>query len=254
VAAWIAAIRGHSVTLIDRNDQIGGKVRLAMIPPDKANQQKWLDYYAHEMKRLGVEIKLGLELTVKDVEGLKPDVVIVATGGQPLIPRSIQGTNLPNVVVADDVLWGTVEVGNNVAVVGGSSMGVETAEFILQQEGKKVLVVEMLHDILLDISHDAELALLDKVGKKDFRYLASTTVTAIEKTNGKLDLRVTRYAQEDIVSGFDTVVLAVGVAPSNDLGLALKEKFDNVYLVGDCEAAGDYRKAVHDAANVAMQI
>jgi 2,4-dienoyl-CoA reductase-like NADH-dependent reductase (Old Yellow Enzyme family)/thioredoxin reductase len=254
-AARIAAMRGHSVTLMDRNDQIGGKILLAMIPPDKERlHQAWLDFYRNEMKRLDINVVLNREVTVKDVEELNPDVVIVATGGKPLIPESIAGTDLPNVVVADDVLWGTVEVGDNVAIIGGSSMGVETAEFILQQEGKKVLVVEMLHDILLDISHDAELALLDKLTKTDFRYLASTLVTAIEKTNGKLDLQVQRYSHKDVLSGFDTVVLAVGVAPENALGLQLKEKMDNIYLVGDCEGPGDYRKAVHDAAGVALKI
>jgi len=117
-----------------------------------------------------------------------------------------------------------------------------------------VLVVEMMHDILMDISHDAHLALLDKLAKKDFRYQTSTMVAAVEKRNGKLDLRVKRYSQEDVFSGFDTVVMAVGVAPENRLGLELKQKLDNVYLIGDCEAPGDYRKAIHDAARVGLQI
>jgi 2,4-dienoyl-CoA reductase-like NADH-dependent reductase (Old Yellow Enzyme family)/thioredoxin reductase len=253
-AARIAAIRGHSVTLMDRKDQIGGKILLAMIPPGKDKHGRLIEYYCHALKRLGVKIELGREVTLKDVEAFKADVVIVATGGRPLLLKSIQGLDNPNVVTADDVLLGKAEVGANVAIVGGSSMGVETAEFILLQEGKKVLVVEMMHDILLDISHDSELALLDKLAKKDFRYQTSTMVKAIEKKNGKLDLRVIKYSQEDVFSGFDTVVMAVGVAPDNRLGLELKQKFDNVYLIGDCEASGDYRKAVHDAAGVGLQI
>ncbi|MGQ9598535.1 MAG: oxidoreductase [Anaerolineae bacterium] len=253
-AARLAAIRGHSVTLVDKKDRIGGKIHLAMIPPDKENQKRWLTYYENEMKRLGVQMELGRELTVEEVEARNPDVIIVATGGKPLLPASIQGLDNPNVVTADDVLLGKVEVGQNVAMIGGSSMGIETAEFILQQEGKKVLVFEMMHDILLDISHDAELALLDKLAKKDFRYLTSTLVTAIEPQDGKLNLRVKRYAQEDLFVGFDTIVLAVGVTPNNSLGLALKARRDDVYLIGDCQAPGDYRKAVHDAAAVALKI
>lgn len=253
-AARLAAIRGHSVTLVDKNDRIGGKIHLAMIPPDKENQKRWLTYYENEMKRLGVQVELGRELTVEEVEARNPDVVIVATGGKPLLPASIRGLDHPNVVTADDVLLGKVVVGQSVAIIGGSSMGIETAEFILQQEGRKVLVFEMLHDILLDISHDAELALLDKLAKKDFRYLTSTLVTAIEPQDGKLSLRVRRYAQEDVFDGFDTVVLAVGVTPNSSLGLALKERRGDVYLIGDCQAPGDYRKAVHDAAAVALKI
>jgi 2,4-dienoyl-CoA reductase-like NADH-dependent reductase (Old Yellow Enzyme family)/thioredoxin reductase len=253
-AARIAAIRGHSVTLVDKNERIGGKVLLAMIPPDKENQERWLEYYENEMRRLGVKVELGMEVTVEEVEARKADVVIVATGGQPLLPDSIAGLDNPRVVTSDDVLLGTAEVGANVAIIGGSSMGVETADFVLQQPGRKVLVIEMMHNILMDISHDAELALLDKLKKRDFRFLTSTLVTAIEPRNGKLALRVKRYAQEEVLASFDTVVMAVGVAPDNSLGLLLKQKLEDVYLIGDCEAPGDYRKAVHDAAGVAVAL
>ncbi|MGD8598424.1 MAG: hypothetical protein PVJ26_15470, partial [Anaerolineae bacterium] len=77
---------------------------------------------------------------------------------------------------------------------------------------------------------------------------------AIEPQNGNLALRIKRYAQEEVLDGFDTVVLAVGVAPNNSLGLALMQEMDNVYLIGDCQSPGDYRKAVHDAADVALDL
>ncbi len=253
-AAQLCAMRGHSVTVIDMSDRIGGTILLAMIPPGKEIQQRWLDYYQNEMDRLGVTLKLAQEVTVEDVEAFGADVVLVATGGRPLLPKTIAGLDHPLVVTSDDVLLGTAEVGNNVAIIGGSSMGVETADFILKAEGKKVMVLEMLHDILTDISHDAELALLDKLYKKDFRFATSTRVKSIEPSNGQLDLHVQRYAYDDVISGFDTVVMAVGVAPDNTLGLALQEEMSNVFLIGDAAGAGDYRKAVHDAAEVALTI
>jgi 2,4-dienoyl-CoA reductase-like NADH-dependent reductase (Old Yellow Enzyme family)/thioredoxin reductase len=253
-AARIAAIRGHSVTLMDEKDQIGGKILLAMIPPDKDHQRKWLTYYDNEMKRLGINVELGHRVTVADVESRNPDVVVVATGGKPMMPRSIAGLDQPNVVSADDVLLGNIPIGDTVAIVGGSSMGIETAEFILQQPGKKVVVIEMMHDILMDISHDAELALMDKLTTKDFRALTSTMVTAIEPQGGKLALKIRRYDHQAELDGFDTVVMAVGVAPNNALGLALQDIRGDVYLVGDCAGTGDYRKAVHDAAAVSLCI
>jgi len=255
-AARIAAMRGHAVTLMEKTTHIGGKMLLAMIPPDKERlTQAWLDFFGRELRRLGVRVLLDTEATVESVQAFGPDVTIVATGGRPLIPAGISGTDLPGVVVADEVLWEKVELGDSVAIVGGSSMGVETAEFILHKHPhKKVLVVEMLHGILLDISHDSEMALLDKLADVDLRYVASTEVTAIEKSDGRLDLRTRRYGLEGRLTGFDTVVLAVGVAPQNELGLALQDRGLQVHLVGDCEGAGDYRKAVHDAAAVAIRI
>jgi 2,4-dienoyl-CoA reductase-like NADH-dependent reductase (Old Yellow Enzyme family)/thioredoxin reductase len=253
-AARIAATRGHSVTLVDKNDDVGGKIHLAMIPPDKGLHAKWLEYYRHEMRRLGVTLELGKEVTAAEVQARQPDVVIVATGGTPLMPRNIKGLDAPGVVTAEDVLLGRAQCGLNVAVIGGSSMGVETSEVILERPGTKVTIVEMMHDLMLDISHDSELALLDKLVGKDFRPVTSTLVTAVERNNGGLDLRIRRYDLESVLGGFDTVVLAVGVVPNNALGLELKKTMDQVYLIGDCAGAGDYRKAVHDAAAVAVAL
>jgi len=253
-AARISANRGHAVTLVEKSAQLGGKVLLAKIPKHKQNQGLWLTYYENEMVRLGVTVELGREYSLADVEKLSPDVVFVATGGRPLIPESIEGTQHPGVVTAEDVLAGLVDIGPKVAVIGGSSMGVETAEVILQAPGREVLVVEMLPKILADISHDAELVLLDKLADKNFRFLHSTAVKAIVPVDGKLDLVVDRYALGTRLHGFDTVVMAVGVVPDNTFGLALSENRANVYLVGDCESPGDYRKAIHDAAEAAISI
>ncbi len=255
-AACLAATRGHSVTLMEKSEQVGGKIHLAMRPPDKSRlQSAWLEHFQRELKRLQVNVMLNHEVTVEEVAALAPDEIIVATGGKPLIPRSIAGTDLPNVFVADDVLWDRVAVGDRVAIIGGSSMGIETAEFILDRRpDTKVLVIEMLHEILLDISHDAVLAALDKLAKADFRYLTETRVMGIEQSDGRLNVRVKRYNLDDVLTGFDTVVLAMGVASNNALGLALEERFSNVHLIGDCAGPGDYRKAVHDAAAVALEI
>ena len=252
-AARTAAIRGHSVTVMDQNDQIGGKIHLAMRPPDKGNLDRWVAFYRNEMGRLGVKVELNRRVTADDMRKIVPDAIVVATGAKPLIPRSIKGTDSKRVVLADDVLWDRAEVGDKVLIVGGSSMGVETAEYIAKK-GKKVVVAEMLHEILWDIAHDAALALLDKLAKLEFAALTETQVIGIEENGDKVDVRVKRYGMETVLPGFDTVVLAAGVVPDNSLGLELKDRFDHVYLIGDCDKGGDFRKAVHDGANVGVQI
>ena len=253
-AARIAALRGHSVTLADAEDQLGGKIHLATVPPDKELQANWLDYYRHELKELEVNLDLGHRVTAEEVDALNPDVVVVATGGQPRIPDGIKGLDHPQVVTSDDVLSGEVVLGQHVAIIGGSSMGVETADYILEDGDKSVVVVEMMHDVLLDISHDAKLALLDKLYKKPYRHVVNTSLRAVDEEDGQLTLHVERYGLPDVMRGFDTVVMAVGVEPNDDLGRSLMGIRDDVYLVGDCEAPGDYRKAVHDAAEVALSI
>jgi 2,4-dienoyl-CoA reductase-like NADH-dependent reductase (Old Yellow Enzyme family)/thioredoxin reductase len=253
-AARIAALRGHSVTLGDANEELGGRIHLAMVPPDKELQGNWLDYYRHQLNELDVNLDLGHRVTVEDVEALDPDVIVVATGGRPLVPQDIGGLDCPSVVTSDDVLRGEADLGQRVAVIGGRAMGVETADFILQDEDRSVVVVEMMHDVLLDISHDAKSALLDKLYKKPYRHVVDTKLKAVTDDNGELALHVERYGLPDVMRGFDTVVMAIGVEPNDDLGQSLLKTRDDVYLVGDCEGPGDYRKAVHDAAEVALSI
>ncbi len=252
-AATTAAARGHSVTLMEQNDRIGGKIRLAQRVAGKENLDRWLAYYQNEMERLCVAVELNRHVTVDDMNKIVADAIVVATGARPLIPKNIKGVDNSKVVVTDDVLWDRVNVGDRALIVGGSSMGVETAEHIAS-EGKEVVVVEMLPEILSDISHDAALALLDRVEKLNFKALTNTLVTSIEQNGDRLDVHVKRYGMDTVLTGFDTVVLAAGVVPDNRLGLELQAKYDNVYLIGDCEQGGDFRKAVHDGANVGMQV
>ena len=253
-AARICRIRGHNVTLIEKQNLIGGKIQITMNQPHKENHGKWLNYYHDEMERLGVVVKLGKEVSIEEIEALKPDAVIVATGSTPLIPKGIYGTEIDGVITTDDVLLRRTPIGEKVAIIGGSSMGVEMAEFLFEHGDHDIVVIEQMPKILSDISHDAELALLDTFVDKKFRALESTKVKGIEKKDGKLRIKVLRYNQEYDLTGFDTVVIAVGVKPLNEFALKLKENRKNVFLVGDCEGPGDYRKAIHDAAAIAIEL
>lgn len=250
-AAKIASLKGHDVTIMEKDERIGGKMYLAKTPPGKDRLiSRWIEYYKNEIERLNIKVELGKEVSVATVEDFQPDITIVATGGKPLVPQSIPGTENEKVVVADDVLNGVASVGNNIAIIGGSSLGVETADFILQDSQRRVTVIEMQHDVLLDIGHDSKLALLDKLIRKDLKFMKSTELLAIEDTQGGLNLLIRRYGEQEVITGFDTVVLACGVVPDNRLGNELKERMKSVFFVGDCEAPGDFRKAVRDAANV----
>jgi NADPH-dependent 2,4-dienoyl-CoA reductase/sulfur reductase-like enzyme len=254
-AARTAAIKGHKVTIMDKKDKIGGKMHIAKMPPGKERLiNRWAEYYKNEMERLNIKVELGKEVNMETVEEFQPDITIVAMGGKPLVPKSIQGANNKKILFPDDILLGLASVGNNVAIIGGSSLGVETADFILHNQQRKVTVFEMQYDVLLDISHDAKLALLDKFIKKDIDFVTSTDVVSIEENQGEFNLQIRRYGKPDVMTGFDTVILACGIVPNNQLGNDLKKKFENVFLIGDSAAPGDFRKAIRDAAVTCMKL
>ncbi|GAG45381.1 unnamed protein product, partial [marine sediment metagenome] len=129
-AARVAALRGHKVTLYEQSDRLGGQFRIASLPPMKQELTMAIKYLSDQVKKAGVKVEMGKKATPELVEELKPDVVIVATGGLPLIPRNIPGANRKRVVTAHDVLTEKVRTGHKVAILGGGMVGCETAEFL----------------------------------------------------------------------------------------------------------------------------
>ena len=79
-AAEVAALRGHEVTLFERDRKLGGRMRIAAIPPKKAVLNDFLDYLDRRVRKLGITLEMGREFTPEMVETGKPDVVIMASG------------------------------------------------------------------------------------------------------------------------------------------------------------------------------
>ncbi len=149
-AAIVAAQRGHKVTLFEKAERLGGQFSLAAVPPGKNGIGNLVAYLERQARGLGVEIKLNEEATVSTVETFRPDVVVVAQGAVPAIPR-IPGASGTNVLTAADVLNGRTVPGNSVIVVGGGQVGCEVADF-LSGQGKKVTVVAMLDEVCRGIN------------------------------------------------------------------------------------------------------
>ncbi len=83
-ASRVAALRGHKVVVFEKEKEIGGKLRVAKIPPTRETIGKVMDYYGHTLPKLGVDLRLGREVNEKDILGERPDEVVVATGRETL--------------------------------------------------------------------------------------------------------------------------------------------------------------------------
>jgi len=247
-AAWVAAKRGHKVALYEKENVLGGQYRIGAIPPAKQDILRALKYYITMGRKYGVAYKMGVEVTEDLIIDEKPDVVIIATGGVPLVPN-IKGIDNPNFVKAVEVLDGKKEVGRNVLIIGGGMVGVETADF-LGEHGHKVTIIEMLPKIARDEEAAVRYFLMERLAKYGVNAITNATVKEF------LDDGVIyeKDSKEERLTGFDTVILAMGATAYNPLEEMIKSKIPEVYVVGDAVKARKALEAIEEAAKVAIKI
>jgi pyruvate/2-oxoglutarate dehydrogenase complex dihydrolipoamide dehydrogenase (E3) component len=133
-----------------------------------------------------------------------------------------------NAVNAQDVLEGKAKAGARIAVIGGGMIGAETASH-LAHHGKAVTVVEMLPKIAADVSTASRDFLLRDLAQRNVRIYVGTKV----KELGPEGLVVEKDGREETIGPFDTIVLAVGVEPCNELASLLAGKGPQIITIGD---------------------
>lgn len=144
-AAITAAKRGYHVILLEKTDSLGGNLRAASKADFKYRDEKYIGYLAHAMEKYGVDVRMNTEATPELIQSLPCDVLILATGSKPITPK-IPGCEKKTYLSAAEALSDINKVGQNVVVVGGGQVGVETSIW-LSQHGRTVTVVEMLANL-----------------------------------------------------------------------------------------------------------
>ena len=109
-AARVAAERGHTVALYEKEAYLGGQMIIASKTANRAEMKKPVEYYQHQLKRLGVIVHLGTAVTKETIGRENPDEIILASGGLPK-GMSIPGAGSGQVVQGRDVLLGKAKTG-----------------------------------------------------------------------------------------------------------------------------------------------
>lgn len=247
-AARIAALRGHSVTLWEKSNTLGGNLVPAAVPDFKQDYRGLIDYLSTQIKKLGVSIELGKEAKADAIERMKPEVVFIATGSTSVIPK-IAGVEKRKVVTAVDLLLGKKDAGKSVVVIGGGIVGSETA-LCMAQKGKRVTIVEILDSIARDMYSINRIHLLKLLSNTNVRILTETRVLEI------MDEGVMIADKEDQRSKLevDTVVLAIGLKSNDGLFEILSHKVPEVYSIGDCKEPRKVINAVWEGFRLARLI
>jgi 2,4-dienoyl-CoA reductase-like NADH-dependent reductase (Old Yellow Enzyme family)/thioredoxin reductase len=247
-AARVAAARGHRVTLYEEKADLGGQWLLASKPPHKEDHLLLLRYLVGQLDKLGVERKCGVKVTPAMVEEARPDVVLVATGAKPLVPP-IPGVDQKEVVTAWDVLGGG-KVGRRVLVVGGGLTGLETAEFLAEQ-GKEVVVVEMLKRVGADMGGTVRWHLMNRTKNLNINTFVSTQIKEIRP---KGVVVISRNGVEETWDGFDAIVLACGVRSKDELSKQIQGKVKEAHVIGDAAKARRGLEAIRSGSEIGRKL
>jgi 2-enoate reductase len=247
-AARIASLRGHKVTLWEKDKALGGNLIPASVPDVKQDYRSLIDYMATQIEKLGVTIELGREATPELIQKAKPDTVVIAAGSTPIMP-DIRGVENAKVAIAVNVLLNKKEAGESVVIIGGGLVGCETALY-LAQKGKKVTVIEILDSVMRDMCIQNRVHMLMLLADAKAEILTDTKVLEITDAGvvivGNDGKRVNLEA--------DTVVLALGLEPNGSLTESLKGKVPEVYAVGDCVEPRIVINAIHEGFHTARRI
>ncbi|MDR0851447.1 MAG: FAD-dependent oxidoreductase [Clostridiales Family XIII bacterium] len=246
-AALTAASRGHSVTLFEKEDRLGGKLHFADHAPFKYPLAKYKAYLIRQIEKSDVEVRLNTEADHADIS--KFDAVIAAVGSVPLIP-GIPGAekSIPAIGAygSEDML------GDDVAVVGGGQIGCETA-LHLAAMGKRVTIIELQDDIMPDASKTHRDEMLVEIKKAEntgritilLRYACKEIRDALvvaEKDGQRIEIPA------------DTVILSVGMRPLKDEAdryMGLTERYTQI---GDCVKARTVEWAVKEGYYAAVTL
>jgi len=241
-AARVAALRGHRVTLYEKEDRLGGYLPAASSPEHKKDIMPFLTWHSSNLEHTGATVVLGKEATAELVLQEKPDAVVVSIGASPFVPE-IPGVERPNVVSAIDVLLGRVTPGDEVVIAGGGLVGCDVAMF-LADKGRRVSIIEMLPDVVLDmVEADGSRAQIVKL--LDQKEITCHTNLKVEKIIDDGVIAVNQGGVSQTVKG-DTVVLALGLKPRTKLYEALKDKIPELHAIGDCVEARKIGDAVRE--------
>ena len=268
-AARVAALRGHEVILFEKSSKLGGLLPLAALVKglEIEDLPAILRYLKRQITRLGVKTRLGKEVTPSVIEEIKPDVVLVATGGIPAVPE-IPGINRRNVVSNADLhrmlkffmkfigpknlrwltkLW--MPIGKRVVIIGGDIQGCELAEFLVKR-GRKVTIVDT-EDALGEgmISH-LKRQLFWWFRKKGVVMMPGVNPVAI--TDKGLTV-LTKEGYKQTIEA-DSIVPAIPMKPNMELLKSLQGKVPEIYAIGDCSNPRLIVDAIADGWRIANSI
>ena len=260
-AARVCALRGHKVTLMEKEPELGGTVAALALDPVAVEFGNIVDYLGTQMRKLDVDVRVCKEVGPDDIDALKPDAVIMATGASLRLPKDAEGT--PGVIDHIEALKNRSEIGQKV-VIWGLMYGAELA-VSLAEEGKDV--------VLIGEGDEKAMASHAAMGRRWWITRKLVDVNAVRAnpeaarlSNAEVlcnirvkeiavgSVKVTDRQGRERVLDYDTMIISRGREKNDAMFEALEGKAPEVHKIGDCDAAANIQKAIFSANELAREI
>ena len=246
-AALTAAKRGHSVTLCEKGDRLGGVLLCEDAVPFKKNLRAYLEQQARFVKEAGVEIRLNTAVDKALAQEIGPDVIFLCAGHKPFVPP-IPGIDGANVLPATEAYPHPEKVGQNVVILGAGLVGAELAVY-LRRLGRDVTVLEMRDRMTIGDNKLHGMGLTNEFEKQQIRCLFNSKATEITAQG----VRYENADGEQFIAA-DNVICALGLRPDRTLSESLRLAAPEFHEVGDCLTPGTIYDATRTAHQIALDI
>jgi len=250
--ARVAAERGHRVTLFEKDEALGGLINIAARAPLRIDLGEPVRYYTHELKRLGVDVRLGTEATPAAVLAESPDAVVVATGSVAAVPSDIPGIDTARVHEVREVYDDLGSLGERVLVLADENhqQALSTADFLVSA-GKQVEVVSRRRFAGQEIEHNTIVTFYPILLGKG---VTLTPLSWIRAVNGRHVTLYNLYSGEERTIEVDDVVVALGGKSVRNLYDDLEGKVGELHLIGDAVAPRRIIYATRDGNRVGREL
>jgi len=275
-AAITADKCGHYVELYEKDRDIGGQLHIAGAPPHKNELLEFIRYYKAMLNSLKIQLFLNQKVDKEKILEKKPDCIIIAQGSEPLVPDFVD-LNDKRTMLSWDILKNSPLLGKEVAIIGGGSVGLETAlfvaskgtinpeilHFLLEYDAEtvdrlkelmfngtsKVTVFEMLPKAGKDVGKSTKWILMKNLQKRNVKIITGAKVKSIN--NGVLV-----YEKDSNLNQkeFDNIIIASGSKPTKTLVDDIEKMKIPYYIIGDSQKPGQINDAIHGGFLSALKI
>lgn len=247
-AAYVAKIRGHEVILCEKEAELGGLLRLAAVPIGKQELCKVIKYMMRRLQNAGVEVRRNCEVTSEMLAAEFAGYEVICTSGAK--PKEIDAFKcFKQTMTADDILSGRGFPGRKVVILGGGSVGCETADYLAPliddrfPANRDVTVIEMTDTLMMGEGGPAKSALTQRLMRKGVKLALNSIVTKVDETT----ITYQTDGVEHTIKDADTLVFAVGYTP-------VPVRHEGALVLGDCDKVGNLKDAITAAYTTAKNL